>query len=235
MAMIDQEKISILTFTAFPFVMVALWEFHTSSEIEFSFPHLSSQLRLISQSYHTQDYADQELGFLVQAAYEQGMGEGSLQHVATFTSPGPLTSLRAAVALLDGLHVGNFFQAHYWSLFNVLFSKHYAKSNVLWAVDNGRQAWCVGYMMLRKMMKDLVLEVREDVSQASLEKFHLHCEENTSSPGPWETYTLWRHSTPEEVLEVLRKFALCVLYEDIMSKQKSQRAEKKMRYLSQSI
>ncbi|PPE03603.1 hypothetical protein HCUR_00943 [Holospora curviuscula] len=232
--MITQETTSILTFTSFPFVMVALWELPSLSEVDFAFEHLSG-LQLVTQAHHTQDYADQELAFLVQSAYDQGKARGNLHHVATFTSPGSFTALRAAVALLDGLHVGGSFQAHYWNIFQVLFSKQYARSHVLWAVDNGRQAWCVGYMASRKMMKDLVLEVREDVSQASLEKFHLHCEEGVSSSESWETHVLWRHSSVEDVLEVLKKFALCVLYEDIMLKQKMQGTEERMLHLAQFV
>ncbi|ETZ05216.1 MULTISPECIES: hypothetical protein [Holospora] len=228
------QKTSILTFIGFPFVMVALWEFDEEGEEDFSFEDLSSRVHLITQSHYNQDHADQELASLVQSIYTQGIERGNLSHVATFTAPGPFTPLRATVALLDGLHAGASFRAHYWNLFQVLFSKHCGRSNVLWAVDNGRQAWSVGYMMLRKMVKDLVLEVREDVSQASLEKFHIHCQEDSSISEPWETYLLWRHTPVEDVLEILKKFALSILYEDVMIKRKMKTFEEKMLNVSGS-
>ncbi|ETZ07791.1 hypothetical protein P618_200008 [Holospora obtusa F1] len=220
----NQETVSILTFTGFPFVVVALWEIGGELDKIFSFEDLSANLRLITQSNHNQDHGDQQLACLVHSIFEQGVDRGDLRHAGTFTAPGPFTPLRAAIALLDGLHVGaSFFHAYYWNLFQVLFSKQYAKSRVLWAIDNGRQAWNVGYMMPRKIAKDLVLEVRENISQASLEKFNTHCQED--SLEPWQTYLLWRHTTVEEVLEILKKFALCIVYEDMMLKQKMKNFE----------
>ena len=197
-------------------------------EAQTSFSALEQGLQLVYEAHYLLDHADQELSLLVKKVYEVGSAVGGIHHGATFIAPGPSTALRAAVALLDGLNVCSTFQAHYWNLFDVLFAKHSARENVLWAIDNGRQAWCIGYMSPRKVTHELVLEVREDVSQSSLERFQTHVQEENVSEKVWETNLFWRHSPVEDVLAVLKRFALCVLYEEVMLDRKMQGAKEKV-------
>ena len=224
-----QNNTLILTFTGFPFAVAALWELNGPLDPDFSFADLESRTRLVHEEHHLLDHADQELAVIVKAVYDFAQTYGKLQHIGTFIAPGPLTSLRAGVALLDGLNMRGDFRAHYWNLFEVLFSKQYAEPRVLWAVDNGRQAWCIGYMSPRKVTQELVLEVRDDVSQMSLEKFQAHAsQDNESQEEPWTVQLLWRRSTLEDMLEVLKKFAVSVLYEDAMLDRKAQGVEEKV-------
>lgn len=223
-----ESKTLILTFTGFPFAVAALWELDGTLDSDLSFGDLESGMRLVHQEHYLLDHADQELSSLVKAVYDFSRTYGALQHVATFIAPGPFTSLRAAVALLDGLNMCGDFRAHYWNLFEVLFSKQYAKERVLWAVDNGRQAWCIGYMSPRKVTQELVLEVRDDVSQMSLEKFQAHSfQEKDLHENSWDTRLIWRRSSLEDILDVLKKFAVCVLYEEVMLERKTQEFEEK--------
>lgn len=223
-----ESKTLILTFTGFPFAVAALWELDGALEPDMSFGEVESRTRLVHQEHYLLDQADQELSSLVKAVYDFSRTYGPLSHVGTFIAPGPFTSLRAAVALLDGLNMCSAFRAHYWNLFEVLFSKQYVKERILWAVDNGRQSWCIGYMSPRKVTQELVLEVRDDVSQMSLEKFQAHSsQEKDLQENSWDTRLIWRRSSLEDMLDVLKKFAVCVLYEEVMLERKLQGFEEK--------
>lgn len=170
----------ILTFFGFPFPVLALWRF--------------DDLSLVYTDHSAAPLGDNDLAGFVKRAFEIG----PIRAAATFSGPGPFTTVRTGLALLDGLSVGAPEMATYRpGCFEVLFDKDKDDplNKEVWAIDNGRQGWWLGCMAPRKMTGDSVLTVEENISHVQVEALK---KERTVN-------TLWFHTSVDLLFSRLMK------------------------------